>query len=136
MISGRVIDIAGNIGTSGGALTLTLDTTAPGTPSNPILLVAASDSGSSNTDNRTNVSNPSLRISLAGTNAVAGDSLELLLDGSAFSTPVRSTLTGADIINGYRDVTLTSGSLGADGSKVLTSRVTDIAGNVGNAGGT
>ncbi|HCN46235.1 MAG TPA: hypothetical protein DIT18_11765, partial [Pseudomonas sp.] len=65
-------DIAGNIGSAGGALTLILDTSAPGMLANPIQLASASDSGSSNSDGRTNVSNPQLRVSLAGTNAVAG----------------------------------------------------------------
>ena len=135
VLSSRVTDIAGNVGTAGGSFTITLDTTAPGAPTNPILMAAASDSGSSNSDGRTNVTTPLIRISLAGTNAVAGDSVELLLGGNSFGTPMLATLSATNIANGFIDMTLVSGSLGADGVKVLSSRVTDIAGNVGTAGG-
>ncbi|WP_426074981.1 Ig-like domain-containing protein [Janthinobacterium sp. DSP2-3-3] len=135
VFTARVTDIAGNIGAAGGALTITLDTTVPGLPSNPIVLAAASDSGSSNADGRTSVTNPTVRISLAGTNAVSGDVAELLLGGSAFGTPLRATLNSTNISNGYIDLTVVSGSLGADGNKVFTARVTDIAGNIGAAGG-
>ncbi|WP_193333378.1 Ig-like domain-containing protein [Duganella sp. FT27W] len=121
-------------GSRSAGLAVTIDKTAPGAPTNPIIMAAASDSGSSNSDGRTNVTNPLIRISLAGTGAVAGDSLELLLGGNSFGTPVLATLSATNISNGYIDMTLVSGSLGADGTKVLTSRVTDIAGNVGTAG--
>jgi len=131
----RVIDAAGNAGTAGGTMTLTLDTTLPGTPSNPIVLANASDSGSSNADGITNISNPTVRVSLAGTNAVSGDTLELLLGNNSFGLPLRATLSNTDISNGYIDLTVVSGSLGADGNKVLTARLTDVAGNVGTAGG-
>ncbi|MGK5077309.1 Ig-like domain-containing protein [Janthinobacterium sp. HLX7-2] len=135
VLASRVTDIAGNVGTAGGSFTITLDTTRPGTPSNPILMAAASDSGSSNSDGRTNVTNPLMRISLAGTTAVIGDTLELLLGGNSFGTPMLATLNATNIANGYIDMTIVSGSLGADGTKVLTSRVTDMAGNAGTAGG-
>jgi hypothetical protein len=135
VLTSRVTDIAGNVGTAGGAFTITLDTAAPGTPANPILLAASSDSGSSNADGRTSVTNPLIRISLAGTNAVAGDTVELLVNSASFGTPMTATLSATNITNGFIDMTIVSGSLGADGTKVLTSRVTDIAGNVGTAGG-
>src|SRR6476646_6552141 len=48
-LSGRTIDTAGNI-TAGTGHSYTLDTTAPSAPSTPDL-AAASDSGSSSTDN-------------------------------------------------------------------------------------
>jgi Ca2+-binding RTX toxin-like protein len=117
------------------AFTGAADTTPPGAPTTAIDLVAASDSGASSTDNITNSTTPTFRVSLTGTSAVAGDVLELLLGGSSFGTPVTRTLTGADITNTYYDFTLSSGALGADGSKALTAKVTDIAGNAGTAGG-
>ncbi|MCG2586921.1 Ig-like domain-containing protein, partial [Massilia sp. TS11] len=124
-----------NVGTAGGSLTVTLDTTAPSAPSTAIDLASASDSGSSNTDNITSALAPTVRVSLAGTNAVAGDLAELLLGGSALAHAVTATLSSTDISNGYVDLTVTSGDLGSDGTKALTARVTDKAGNVGTAGG-
>ncbi|WP_247878879.1 Ig-like domain-containing protein, partial [Niveispirillum sp. SYP-B3756] len=112
-----------------------IDTTAPGTPTTSIDLGASSDAGASNSDDITNVTAPTVRISLTGTSAVAGDSVELLLGGSSLSHATTATLTSTDITNGYVDVTVTAGDLGADGTKTLTARVTDAAGNVGTAGG-
>ncbi|WP_448208752.1 Ig-like domain-containing protein, partial [Azospirillum sp. sgz302134] len=64
-----------------------------------------------------------------------GDTLELLLGGAALGHPVTRTLTATDIANGYVDLTVTAGDLGTDGAKTFTARVTDVAGNVGTAGG-
>lgn len=116
-------------------LAMTIDKTAPGAPTSPIALSAASDSGSSNSDGRTNVTNPVLRVTLAGTNAVAGDTVELLLGGASLGTPVTAVLTGTDIANGFIYLAVTSGALGADGNKTFTGRITDVAGNLGAAGG-
>jgi VCBS repeat-containing protein len=116
-------------------LAVTIDRTPPGAPSSPIIMVPSSDSGSSNSDGITNITSPLVHISLSGTNAAAGDNVELLLGGHSFGTPMVATLSAMDIANGYIDMTVVSGSLGADGTKVLTSRVTDIAGNAGTAGG-
>ena len=116
-------------------LAMIVDKTAPGAPTSPIALSAASDSGSSNSDGRTNVTNPVLRVTLAGTNAVAGDTVELLLGGASLGTPVTAVLTGTDIANGFIDLAVTSGALGADGNKTFTGRITDVAGNLGAVGG-
>ena len=134
-LTAKAFYTAGNTSAASPALNITIDSTAPGTPNNPIVLGAASDSGASNSDGITNVTNPTVRVSLAGTNAAVGDTAELLLGGGSFGTPVRATVTSTNISNGYIDLTVSSGSLGADGAKVLTSRVTDVAGNVGTAGG-
>ncbi|OBV38943.1 Ig-like domain-containing protein, partial [Janthinobacterium psychrotolerans] len=133
-VTARVTDVAGNIGTAGGAATIVLDTTAPGAPA-AIAMTAGSDSGSSNADGITNVSTPVMRVSLTGTNAVANDTIELLLGGAAMSTPVRGTVSATDVSNGYIDVAITSGNLGSDGVKAITARLTDAAGNTGSAGG-
>ncbi|WP_198509142.1 DUF4347 domain-containing protein [Acidovorax sp. 69] len=116
-------------------LTITIDKTAPGAPINQIVLGASSDSGSSNVDNITSVTNPVMRVNLAGTNAVASDTVELLLGGASLGTPVAAVFTGTDIANGFIDLAVTSGALGADGNKTFTARITDVAGNVGAAGG-
>ncbi len=118
-----------------GGLALTIDKTAPGAPSNPIVLTAGSDSGSSNADGLTNVTNPVLRVSLAGSNAANGDRAELLLGGASLATPAVATLTGTNIANGYIDLAVAAGTLGADGNKTFTARITDVAGNAGAAGG-
>ncbi|MCG2586920.1 Ig-like domain-containing protein, partial [Massilia sp. TS11] len=128
VLTARVTDQAGNVGTAGGSLTVTLDTTAPSAPSTALALSSASDSGLSNSDNITSTLAPTVRISLAGTSAVAGDVAELLLGGSALAHAVTATLSSTDISNGYVDVSVTSGDLGSDGNKVFTARVTDQAG--------
>ncbi len=71
-------------------------------------------------------------VSLGTSGAVAGDSLELLLNSVSFPTPLTRTLTSADITAGTYTFTVASGQLGADGAKVITARVTDIAGNIGS----
>jgi hypothetical protein len=75
----------------------------------------------------------SVTASLAGTNAVKGDSIELKVGGASFSTPLKHTLTQANIDAGSYTFTLASSSLGSDGLKQLTSVVTDAAGNIGLA---
>ncbi|KAB8041692.1 Ig-like domain-containing protein, partial [Janthinobacterium aquaticum] len=134
-VTARVTDVAGNVGSAGGSVSFTLDTTAPGAPSTALVLTAATDSGSLATDGRTNNTSPTFQVSLAGTNAVAGDTIELLLSGAALGTPVLATLTTSDITRGTIDLSLGSNTLGADGSKTVTARVIDVAGNIGTAGG-
>ncbi|MBP2230998.1 autotransporter-associated beta strand protein [Azospirillum agricola] len=112
-----------------------LDNTAPGAPGTAIALASGSDTGSSSSDAITSATAPVLRVSLNATNAVAGDTLELLLGGGALTHATAKVLDATDISNGYVDFTVTSGDLGADGAKIFTARVTDAAGNVGNAGG-
>ncbi|WP_223677719.1 Ig-like domain-containing protein [Azospirillum agricola] len=113
----------------------TLDNTAPGAPGTAIALASGSDTGSSSSDAITSATAPVLRVSLNATNAVAGDTLELLLGGGALTHATAKVLDATDISNGYVDFTVTSGDLGADGAKTFTARVTDAVGNVGTAGG-
>jgi hypothetical protein len=131
-LTARVTDVAGNAGTAGGSLNLTLDATVPGTPTTT-LSAAAATNGINAVEKGAGVA---VTVSLAGTSAVAGDTVELLIGGSAFFNPVTQTLTSANITAGNVSVIIGSAAgWGADGSKTLTARVTDIAGNVGNAGG-
>ena len=97
-------------------------------------LDASSDTGSSTTDNNTSDTTPTVRVSLVGTNAAAGDTVELLLGGASLTTPVTAVLQGSDISATYVEVT-TGADLGSDGDKVFTAKVTDAAGNIGSAGG-
>jgi VCBS repeat-containing protein len=122
-------DAAGN--TSSTNITFTLDKTAPtgGTPD----LIAASDSGTSSTDNITKVTNPTFTVALNST-VVAGDTVELLVGGSSLANPVIHTITAADVSAHSVSLTVTSGDLGTDGSKSITAHFTDAAGNSSTTG--
>ena len=112
-------------------MAITLDTTAPtaGTPD----LIAASDSGTSNTDNITKVTAPTFQVSLNAA-AKAGDTIQLLLSGSPLAHPVTHTLTSTDISNGNVQLAVTAGDLGADGAKSIAATLTDAAGNTSTTG--
>ena len=118
-------DNAGNTTTTA-AVTATVDTTAPtgGTPD----LVAASDSGSSTTDNVTNITSPTFTVALNPTVA-AGDIVELLLGGASLAHAVTHTITAADITAGSVSLTVTAGDLGTSGSKSISAKFSDAAGN-------
>ena len=104
----------------------TLDTTAPtgGTPD----LAAASDSGSSSTDNITDVTAPSFTVALDPT-VVAGDTVQLLLAGTPLAHPVTHTITAADVPAGSVSLAVTAGDLGADGGKAISAQFSDAVGN-------
>ena len=121
-ISVRQTDAAGNLSATG-TLNFTLDPTAP---TGSVDLLPGSDTGN-DTDNITSDTTPTLRVSLS--NAAVGDSVELLLGGVSFATPVTRTLDAADISNGFVDFTVAAGELGVDGSKSLTAQLSDPAGN-------
>ncbi len=125
VLTAHVTDAAGNTSISG-AVTYTLSTTAPtgGTP----VLTAASDSGTSHTDDVTNVTAPTFTVAL-GSTVVAGDTVQLLLGGSALAHPVTHTVTAADISAGGVSLTVTAGDLGADGSKQIAAQFSDSFGN-------
>ncbi|MDN4983836.1 Ig-like domain-containing protein [Bradyrhizobium sp. WYCCWR 13022] len=124
-LTAQVTDTAGNQGVSN-VVTYTLNTNAPigGTPD----LIAASDSGSSSTDNITNVTAPIFTVAL-GTNVVVGDTVELLLGGSSLATPVLHTVTSADVTAHSVSLTVTAGDLGGDGNKQISAQLSDSFGN-------
>jgi len=125
VITAKVTDQAGNIGAASSALNLTLDTTAPTATGIPTNTAGAIISSSENGSFDISVG------SLGATGAVAGDILEIFVGGVSFSTPLTRTLTAGDISGGY---TFTNVTLpGADGAKVITTKVTDQAGNIGAA---
>ncbi|MDT7520759.1 Ig-like domain-containing protein [Rhodoferax sp. TBRC 17660] len=99
------------------AQTYTLDNTAPAAPT--LVLDAASDTGSSNSDRITNDATPTI----SGT-AEAGSSVKLY-DGS---TQVGSATTGGD-----GKWSITPGSALANGTHTLTVKATDAAGNVSDS---
>jgi serralysin len=126
VFTAQVTDVAGNVGTAGGSLTVTLDTTAP-TPNGPVIdVLTASDTGTNTTDNISSDSSPQVRITFASTGAVANEVVTLYAGSTVIAT---ATLSATDITNG---ITVTPDSaLGADGTYVLKAVVTDVAGNDG-----
>jgi hypothetical protein len=130
-LTSRVTDLAGNVGTASAAVTFTLDTTPPAA------VAALLEQGSTDLIdaymNSAESTTTTFRATLptTGSTAVAGDKIELLLGTASFSTAKTVTLSGINITNGYVDFTVLKAELGADGVKSLTSRITDIAGNVG-----
>ncbi|WP_453951577.1 Ig-like domain-containing protein [Bradyrhizobium sp. USDA 377] len=125
LLSVRTIDLAGNIA-AGTGHSYVLDQTVPsgGTPD----LIAGSDSGSSSSDNNTNVLAPTLTVAL-GAGVAVGDTVELLLNGSSFSHPLVRTVSSGDIAAQSVSFTVSPGDLGADGLKLISGRFTDLAGN-------
>lgn len=59
-------------------------------------------------------------VGLATSTAIAGDRVEVLLDGASFSPPVIDEITADHIAAGEIVLTIPPGSLGADGTKELT----------------
>ena len=124
VVTAIATDTAGN--STSTSTTLTVDTIAPtgGTPD----LVAASDSGSSSTDNITDVTAPSFTVALNPTVA-AGDTVQLLLSGSPLAHPVTHIITAAEVTAGSVSLAVTAGDLGADGGKSISAQFSDAAGN-------
>jgi hypothetical protein len=132
-ISVRFIDVAGNTSASNPAFSMTLDTTPPNPPGNPLSVPANGGGGVTAAEKAAGVG---VDVNLAGTNAAAGDTVEILLGGLAFSTPVTHVLTAPEVAAQSATVTIAGNSgWGLDGNKTLTARLTDVSGNVGGAGG-
>ncbi|WP_395446400.1 beta strand repeat-containing protein (plasmid) [Aminobacter sp. UC22_36] len=113
-ITARASDAAGNEGAASGGLSVTIDATPPGAPGTPDL-VAASDSGTSNTDNNTNDTTPTFTGS--GVN------------GTTVTIYAGATAVGSALVSGGT-YTITTSAL-ANGTQNITARVSDAAGNEG-----
>jgi len=116
-ITATATDAAGNVSGSSTSLSVTIDTVSPSAPGAPDL-VAGSDSGSSDTDNMTNVTTPTF----VGT-VEANASVEL------FAGQVPLGTTTAD---GGGSWSLTTAALG-EGVHQISARQTDLAGNISAA---
>ena len=124
-------DSVGNPSSPTSDFTVISDTTAPGKPTNAVSVAAASDGIISASEKSAGVS---VSVDLDNTSAVAGETIELLLNGSSFTSPVISVLESTDVDNGSVSITINSGSgWGSDGTKGLSARVIDAVGNVGTA---
>src|SRR5206468_1126507 len=122
--SAKLSDAAGNSTTST-ALAVAIDTTIA-TLATPDLTTATDTVGAGGTtsDNLTKDNTPDFQIAVG--NASVGDTVELLVDGSSFATPVTQTLTQADISAGF--ITLTPASPTRRSSD-LSAKLSDAAGN-------
>ena len=119
-LSTKVIDAAGNTSAASASLTVTIDTTAP-TASGAADLANGSDTGTSNTDNLTNATTPTV----TGSGAEAGATVKLYdTDGT--------TLLGTATADGSGNWSITSSTL-TSGAHTLTTKVTDAAGNTSSA---
>jgi hypothetical protein len=135
-VSSGVTALAGGVAGLGVAVSVAsaqkpvADTTAPAAPS---VAEQGTTDLSDNVLNKAESVSTIFRVTLptTGSQALAGDSLELLLDGSTFGTAKTVILTSTDISNGYVDFTVRRADLGADGAKALSAKITDVAGNVG-----
>ena len=114
-VTATATDAAGNVSEASAGLNVTIDTSAsaPSTPD----LAAGSDSGTSNSDNITNDTTPTF----TGT-AEAGATVTVYSAGSEVGS---GTATGGS----YAVTT----SAVAEGSRTITARVTDAAGNLSSA---
>jgi subtilisin-like proprotein convertase family protein len=124
----RFVDIAGNTSVSSGSLTVVIDTTAPyaGSIVPKPALDSADDSGKSNNDGITRVTTAAFTGNLG--NANANSRVSLIVDGTVVNTGTAAVGTGAYSIR------LPAGL--ADGTHLVSIRVTDLAGNTSAASGT
>ena len=127
----KLQDIAGNEAASFTDQSVTNgsgDTTPPAAPS--VDLVAASDTGSSSSDDYTNDTTPTIRVTLNGTGVTApvlGDVVKLYEGSTEIGS---ATLSAGDITNDYVDITASALTAG---SYSLTAKITDAASNTSAA---
>jgi hypothetical protein len=108
--------------------TYTIDRTAPSAASvQSVIDDVALYTGALSSGSITNDNNLAVRISLAGTGALEGDTIQLY-DGAGTDSPLGAgyVLTADDVLNGWADVQ--TGTL-ADAGYAITARITDVAGN-------
>ena len=116
----KATDAAGNTSAASAALTVTIDTSAPAVP-NAAEMASGSDTGSSNSDNLTNATTPTI----TGSGAEAGATIKLYdTDGT--------TLLGTTTADGSGNWSITTSTLSA-GAHTLTTKATDAAGNTSAA---
>jgi large repetitive protein len=131
----RIVDAAGNVDTNTASQSITIDTTPPGSLSGQTLdLLASSDSGSSSTDNLTNVTTPTVQVSSLHNVAMSvGDVIEVIDTSNGNAVVGSHTVVAGDLSGGVwsgatQSITLTT--LG-DGGHALKVELVDVAGNIG-----
>ena len=134
-LTARAADAAGNQGAASIAFHVTIDTSAPNVPViTSVTADVAPVTGPLIGGGSTNDTDLAVRVSLGGTNAVAGDTIQLYNGaGTGSQLGTSHTLTATDIANGFADVQ--TGVLSNGTTYTLTARITDAAGNQSNASG-
>src|SRR5205823_401122 len=119
-VTATATDVAGNVSSASGALSITIDTTPPSTAPTTPVLAAASDSGSSSTDNITNVTTPSF----SGTVGTSGITVYLMSDGVQVGSVSSS--------GGPGNWTIVASAL-SEGTHSITAEQRDTAGNAASS---
>ena len=122
------IDAAVSIAAISQAQSDAIDNAAPGAPTQ-IDLIAADDTGTSNTDNITSKNSFAGTVSFNttatdGTAVVAGDTVQVIVGGQVFASRM---LTEADVVAGQASINFVSVS---DGTYSGSTRIVDKAGNI------
>ncbi|MFO1157331.1 MAG: Calx-beta domain-containing protein [Reyranellaceae bacterium] len=122
-VTARLTDAAGNLGATSSAVPVTVDTVAPGAPT--IVTIAENDHGA--IDAGEVVNGTPVEVSLAGTGALAGDTLTVNWGAQS----IAYTLADDAIVAGVVTVTISAAALAAqgDGTFSVTARLTDTLGN-------
>ena len=114
-LTATATDIAGNVSAASSALVVTIDKAGPEAPTVPDL-IAASDSGTSSTDNKTNVMLPTF------TGKTEANASVSLFDGA--------TVVGTALADAAGNWQITVAQALADGTHNLSAQSADVAGNL------
>jgi len=123
-LSVTATDAAGNV-SSPSTATIVQDSIIPAAPSTPTASVGPFVNAAQKEAGYI------INVGLGASGAVAGDTLQLLLDGSNLPLLQNHILTPADITASSVAFTIESSQVSSDGIKSFTARVIDQAGNVG-----
>jgi large repetitive protein len=116
-VTAKASDSAGNVSVASSALSITIDTTAPAKPAVPDL-AAASDTGTSNSDNITNLNNITLQGAAGSVEANVSVHARSDVDGGLTNTTANSDGSWSLAVTGL-----------VENTHQLTIQVTDTAGN-------
>ena len=121
----RIVDASRNVDANIASQAVTIDTVAPNAPS----ITAIPENGGGGIDAGEALDGTPVVVGLAGTGAVAGDTLTI----NWGSRTTNYTLKAGDISGNSATVTVPPGTIFAEGLGTfdVTARLTDIAGNVG-----
>ena len=136
-LTAKETDIAGNTSTASASLAVTIDTTQPTSlAAETLSLAAGSDTGTSSSDNITDVNTPTVTVStLNGTAMSVGDIIKIIDTSNGNAVVGSYTVVSGDLTGGTWNGTtknITTSTL-ADGVHNLKVELVDLAGNVGTA---
>ncbi|MCB4825557.1 DUF4347 domain-containing protein, partial [Roseicella aerolata] len=126
--SGYKLVVSDNAGSSSVARNYTVDTAAPAAPAIvEVMDDAGVVTGTVASGGTTDDATPTVKVSLAGTGALANDKVTLTVG----TVTTSYTLTSADVTEGYALVT--SNAISGGDSKTIRATITDAAGNTSAA---